>query len=179
MSNRADTSATRRTVLAGMAVAGAVSMSRAGGAVVTPATPGFEFAFEAIVEIGPAEKVGTTPYGERNRIPITGGTFAGPRIKGVVLPGGADWQLVRKDGSMTLDADYMIQAEDGALIHVHNRGVVSGTAGTSDFYLRTAPIFEAPVGSNDWLNKAVFVGTVEPVTGRTVPAVCVRVFKVT
>lgn len=178
MSNRADTSATRRTILAGMAVAGTASAVLAGGTAAAHPTPGVEFAFEAIVEIGPAQKVGTTPYGERNRIPITGGTFEGPRIKGVVLPGGADWQLVRKDGSMTLDADYMIQADDNALIHVHNRGVISGTVGTSDFYLRTAPIFEAPVGRHDWLNKAVFVGTVEPVTGRAVPAVCVRVFRV-
>lgn len=128
------------------------------------------------MELAPAQTPGATPYGGRNRIPITGGTFEGPRIKGKVLSGGADWQLNRADGCMTLEADYMIQADDGALIHVHNCGVLSGKPGAPDFYLRTTPVFEAPIGRHDWLNKAVFVGTVEGAPGG---AVCIRVFKVT
>lgn len=136
--------------------------------------PGIEFVLEATVEIGPLQAPGATPYGQRFRIPITGGHFEGPRIKGSVLPGGADWQLRRADGSTTFDADYMIQAYDGTLIHVHNRAIA---VGAPDFYLRTAPVFEAPIGPHDWLNKAIFVGTVEVLPGNK--AVCIRVFKVT
>ncbi|GAA0546127.1 hypothetical protein GCM10008941_27560 [Rhizomicrobium palustre] len=118
---------------------------------------------------------GPTPFGTRNRIPILGGTFEGPNIKGTVLPGGADWQLIRPDGAVTLDADYMIQADDGALIHVHNRAILTGTPGKSDFYLRCTPVFEAPIGKHDWLNKAVFAGAVD-VLGPE--GVRVRVYKI-
>jgi hypothetical protein len=166
----------RRALLAGAAVAAAFAPQAFAAA---HPTPGIEFAFEAIVELAPAQKAGVTPFGDRNRIPITGGVFEGPRIKGKVLSGGDDWQLIRADGCMTLEADYMIQADDGTLIHVHNRGVLSGTPGTPDFYLRTTPIFEAPIGRHDWLNKAVFVGTVEGAPGKAGAAVCIRVFKVT
>ncbi|NIJ49710.1 DUF3237 domain-containing protein [Rhizomicrobium electricum] len=164
----------RRTVMAGAVAAGAAGvMARA----AEPETPGIAFAFEAYVTIGAAETPGPTPFGGRNRIPITGGHFEGPAIKGKVLPGGADWQLVRSDGAVTLEADYMIQADDGTLIHVHNHAVVSGKPGTPDYYLRCAPVFEAPIGKHDWLNKALFVGTVtvEPKGD----AVRVRVYKVT
>ena len=133
--------------------------------------PALAFAFEAFVTIGAAQTPGPTPFGGRNRIPITGGHFEGPAIKGTVLPGGADWQLIRNDGAVNLEADYMLQADDGTLIHVHNHAVAVGA------YLRCAPVFEAPIGKHDWLNKAIFVGTVtvEP-DGK---AVRVRVYKVT
>lgn len=136
-----------------------------------PETPGIAFAFEAYVTIGAAQTPGPTPFGGRNRIPITGGHFEGPAIKGKVLPGGADWQLIRADKAVNLEADYMIEADDGTLIHVHNHAVAAGT------YLRCAPVFEAPIGKHDWLNKAIFVGTVtvEPKGD----AVRVRVYKVT
>ncbi len=160
----------RRSVLMAAVGIAAASSARA----ETHPTPGVEFAFEAIVELAPVQTPGATPYGGRSRVPITGGHFEGPRIKGKVLPGGADWQLRRNDGCMTLEADYMIQADDGTLIHVLNRGVASGEGPNS--YLRTTPVFEAPIGPHDWLNKAVFVGTVELVRSN---AVSVRVFKVT
>lgn len=173
-----DTRTTRRAILTGTIAAAMAGSSRRAQAASRP-VPGTEFVFEAIVELAPAQTPGATPLGGRTRIPITGGTFEGPRIKGKVLSGGADWQLRRADGTLVLEADYMIQADDGALIHVYNRGVISGTPGTPDFYLRTTPIFEAPIGPHDWLNKAVFVGTVESTPGKTGNAVSVRVFKVT
>jgi hypothetical protein len=164
----------RRTVIAGVLAAGALAGA---AAAAEPDTPGVAFVFEALVTIGKAETPGPTPFGTRNRIPITGGSFEGPAIKGKVLPGGADWQLIRADGAVTLEADYMIQADDGTLIHVHNHAVVSDKPGRPDFYLRCAPVFEAPIGPHDWLNKAIFVGTVNVVPGGD--AVRVRVYKVT
>ncbi len=62
---------------------------------------------------------------------------------------------------------------------MHNHGVLSGLGGDpSKVYLRTNPVFEAPIGPHDWLNKAMFVGTVTPV-GQPPTAVRVRVYKVT
>lgn len=165
----------RREVLA----AGAAVAAAGPAAAQTPPTPGLEFALEVIAELAPSITPGATPYGRRNLIPITGGSFEGPRIKGKVLPGGGDWQLQRADGTATLDADYMIQADDGALIHVHNHGVLSGLGGPPDkVYLRCAPVFEAPIGPHGWLNQSVFVSTVTPV-GQPPTAVRVRVYRVT
>lgn len=162
----------RRTVLAAAAVAGFGVAQAAPAASGYPA-PGLEYAFEALVEIAEPQQGGATPFGKRVRIPITGGTFEGPKIKGKVLPGGADWQLIRADGCVTVEADYMIQADDGALIHVHNRGVLRTTP---DFYLYTTPIFEAPLGPHDWLNRSVFISRVVPLAPGK--GVAVRVFRV-
>jgi hypothetical protein len=135
-------------------------------------TPGVEFAYEAIVTLEAGTPVGETPWGRRNRIPITGGTFEGPNIRGMVLPGGMDWQLVRADGFVEVLADYMMQADDGAMIHVINTGVLG------QGYSRTTPRFEAPSGPHEWLNQAVFVGTISGAPDAGVPAVNIRVWKV-
>ena len=58
-------------------------------------------------------KFGVTPYGERRIINILGGTVEGPKLKGRILPGGADWQIVREDGTAELVARYTLQATDG------------------------------------------------------------------
>jgi hypothetical protein len=130
-----------------------------------------EFVYEALVEIQPAVEVGPSSHGTRRYIPITGGTFAGPRIKGIVLPGGADWQLERPDGAVQVDALYSIQTDDKAVIIVHNRGLIVGTSP-----IRTVLEFEAPKGQYDWLNKAIFVGSL---TGASRPGtVVIRAFRV-
>jgi len=129
-----------------------------------------EFVYEAVVEIGQAVDVGATPHGHRHYIPITGGAFEGPRIRGSVLPGGADWQTDRPDGVTEADALYSIRCDDGTVIVVHNQGViVDGGA-----YMRTAPRFEAPAGPHAWLNRAQFVGSVAG--GPRPGTVIIRVF---
>jgi hypothetical protein len=156
---------------------GAMVAAPAGAQALAEGTPGIEFAYEALVTLDPATFVGPTPLGRRNRIPITGGTFEGPRIGGEIVPGGMDWQLIRADGFMVIEADYMMRASDGALIHVYNKGVTGVTDGQR--YGRTTPIFEAPDGPHAWLNKAVFVGTLGQVPGRRDLHVRIRVYKVT
>ena len=138
--------------LAGSVVAPADAASKAGD----PQAPGVRFAFEARVAISPAVVIGQSAYGLRRYIPILGGQFKGPRIQGDVVPGGADYQLVRPDGVTTLEARYTLKASDGALIYVTNRGLLA--AGEP---VRTSPEFEAPIGPHDWLNKALFVGTLD------------------
>ena len=115
-------------------------------------TPQLEFALQLRVHIDQAFSVGETPHGKRLVIPITGGTFEGPLIKGTILNGGADYQLASADGSRTeLEAIYCIRTDDGVNIHVRNRGIIYNGKDA-------APQFEAPADSRyAWLNNALFV----------------------
>lgn len=159
---------------AGSASLGVASSRAADDAPATPAIAPLqtEFVFEAQVTLEPAVQIGPSSDGVRRYIPITGGTFVGPRIKGVVLSGGADWQVDRADGVTTLDALYSIKTDDGAVIVVRNRGLIADRGS----YLRTIPQFEAPIGRHDWLNKSVFVGSVTraPRPGEVI----IRVFRI-
>ena len=127
-----------------------------------PAAPKTEFAFEALVDIGPTRMLGKGPLGERRIVPITGGSFEGPRLRGKVLAGGADRQLVRADGVTQLAATYELETEDGAVISVLNKVTSYQPPGGAPRYLFSALEFAAPEGPHDWLNKAVFVGTLVP-----------------
>src|SRR5688572_2361463 len=84
--------------------------------------------FKAEITLAPAQELGDTPQGRRRIIGITGGTFSGARLSGRVLPGGADWQVIRSDGVADLDARYTFETSDGALIYVKNRGYRHGPA---------------------------------------------------
>lgn len=125
-------------------------------------TPQLEFALQLRVTLGETYTCGETQHGQRTVIPITGGTFEGPAIKGTIVNGGADYQLTDTALSRTeLEAIYSIKTDDGVYIHVRNRGIIhSGkdAEGTPTFYFKAAPQFEAPVDSKyAWLNNALFV----------------------
>ena len=115
--------------------------------------PQMEFAMQLKVTLGEAYSCGETQHGERIVIPITGGTFEGPGLRGTILSGGADYQLVNKALKRTeLEAIYCIRTDDGICIHIHNRGIIA------DGYFKAAPQFEAPLGSKyAWLNNALFI----------------------
>lgn len=119
--------------------------------------PQMEYVCELKVTCGKAYSIGKTQHGERVVIPITGGTFEGSDIKGIVLEGGADYQLVDKNkGRTELEAIYCIRTDDGVTIHVRNKGLL--VTGAGSFYFRTVPSFEAPQDSRyDWLNNAIFI----------------------
>ena len=119
--------------------------------------PGLEFALQIQALIAPGQPVGATPDGTRTFIPITGGAFEGPHLRGVVLAGGADRLRVRPDGVVWIDALYELQTDDGALITISNRGAVSDPA--PGHLPRTSITFVAPAGPHEWLNRSVFVGT--------------------
>lgn len=140
--------------------------------------PGLEFAFEETVTLADAITPGETAIGGRNIIPITGGTFQGPRIKGTIMPGGWDWQLVRKDGCLSIEADYMLRTDDGAVINVVNKGVACRPADGKPRPVITQPVFEPPLGKYEWLGKSAFVGTLEPITLEGKPAVKIRFYEV-
>lgn len=105
-------------------------------------------------------------------VPILGGTFEGPGLKGTVLPG-ADWQVVRPDGVLELEAKYALKTDDGALISMVNRCIRSASpevmaklnAGEpvdpKDVYFRTTPTFETADPGYAWMMNYVFLGSGE------------------
>jgi len=126
---------------------------------------------KAEITLAAPQELGETPAGRRRIIPITGGRFDGERLRGRVLPGGADWQIVRPDGVADLDARYTLETSDGALIYVRNRGYRHGPAQVmqrlakgeavdpSLYYMRTTPRFETGDSRYNWLNLLVCVAT--------------------
>jgi hypothetical protein len=125
----------------------------------------------AEITLAPPQELGDTPQGRRRIIGITGGRFSGERLSGRVLPGGADWQVIRTDGVADLDARYTLETSDGALIYVRNRGYRHGPPGIlkklslgetvdpSLYYMRTTPSFETGDPRYTWLNRIVCVAT--------------------
>jgi hypothetical protein len=138
-----------------------------------PLRSDFLFRVEMTVE---GTLLGTTPVGERRVGQITGGRFEGPKMRGTVLPGGADWMLTGIDGATRLDVRAMLRAEDGQLIGMTYTGLRAGppevlarlAAGQAvdpgDYCMRTAIRFEAGPGELEWLNRvlAVAVGQRPP-----------------
>ena len=133
--------------------------------------PELIFAFEVRAEVGAALAVGTTPRGHRRIIPITGGSIQGSGLNGRILPGGADWQIVRPDGVVELHARYTAEIHSGVFLYIENKGIRRATpeitarlnAGESIdeslYYFRTVPQFECASPSHAWLMESVFVGT--------------------
>jgi len=95
--------------------------------------------------------------------PITGGTFAGPGIRGTVRPGGADW-ITQVAGHSSLDVRITLETDDGALIYMTYTGVVA--RGADGMYWRVRPIFHTTSEKYDWLNHIVAVGKNKQVPGK-------------
>lgn len=129
-----------------------------------PVAPQLSLIWTAIVDIAPREDLGETPAGHRYIVPILGGTFvAGPGIEGLsgnVLPGGADRQLLDQQGFKTLDALYEMQTEDGTVLTIRNRVKIDEKAGPDPYKLSVIDV-TAPLGQFEWMNRRVFVGTLE------------------
>jgi len=129
------------------------------------------FLFTVTITVAPAQIVGATPIGERRNVPVTGGTFEGKRLRGIVMPGGSDWIVVRGDGVWQLDVRLPLQTDDGALINMSYKGFRHGPAAVldrlnrgetvdpSEYYFRTAPFFETASAKYAWLNGIVAVAT--------------------
>ncbi len=130
-----------------------------------------EFLCRVEVTLEPVRDLGETPLGRRRIIGISGGKFAGPRLSGRILPGGADWQVIRSDGVAYLDARYTLETSDGALIYVNNRGYRHGPKEVIErlargeevdpaaYYMRATPWFETSAAQYAWLNRTICVAT--------------------
>ena len=135
--------------------------------------PKLEFVFEAHVTVDPPLDLGDVAKGGRRIIPITGGDFSGPQIRGKVVPGGADWQVLRSDGVAELEARYTLRTDDGALIYVRNLAFRHGPADViaalaagrpvdpASYYFRGAAFFETSAPRYAWIAKHIIVCTAE------------------
>ena len=121
-------------------------------------TPVMRHVFDIEARCGEALGLGTVHEGLRVMIPITGGTVSGEGIKGRILPGGADYQMVDTlRHRVSYEARYTIATSDSLLINVVNRGVSIPVEGRPDYFV-TTPTFEAPLNSAySWLNDRIFV----------------------
>jgi hypothetical protein len=132
--------------------------------------PGLQFEFRIQAQLGASIEQGTWEERRRRIIPILGGTVEGERFKGVVLPGGADWQSIRlSDGVAEIYARYTLRHEDGSIVGVTNPGVRRGppdvvarlAAGEmvdpSSYYFRTTPRFDVGPGPHQWLADNAFI----------------------
>ncbi len=126
---------------------------------------------DVTIQVGQPITVGETHEGLRRVVPILGGHLSGPRLKGTILSAGADYQLIRPDGYTTLDARYVAQLDDGAMIYIVNTGVRFGppdvmariTRGEpvdpALIYFRTTPRFETASPDHQWLTRPLFLAT--------------------
>lgn len=121
--------------------------------------------FTIHAELDAIMNLGRTPLGERRIIGITGGSVRGPKLNGRILPGGADWQIVRNDGAADISARYTIETEAGARILVSSDGLRHGPPAVMEqlargdkvdpalYYFRTVMRFETADPAVDWLNR--------------------------
>ena len=150
------------------------------------AAPSLQLLYTSTIEIAEPLALGEGPYGQRRIINITGGTFAGPRLSGRILPGGADWQILRADGIAEVEARYTLETDDGALIYITNWGYRHGPkkvmarlargedVSPQEYYFRTTPRFETGAKEYAWLNGMVCVAVGE----RRADQVVITVFEV-
>lgn len=121
-------------------------------------------AWTAVVDIEPRRALGRGALGDRFIVPITGGWFEGtpqhPLLRGRVLPGGADRQLLRADGVKELHALYEMQADDGTVLTVKNRVLVDETVQPQRYAMAHLSV-QAPEGPHAWLNRRRFTGTLQ------------------
>ena len=121
----------------------------------------------------PPQKLGAVPQGTRLIVPVTGGDFEGPRLRGKILPGGGDWLLLRGDGVLELDLRITLETDDHALIYMTFQGLRHGPADAiaalgrgevvdpARYYFRTVPRFETSAETYAFLNRIIAVGVGE------------------
>lgn len=140
--------------------------------------PKTEYAFTISIDLTPIRWVKPSTMGaSRAAIYAADGTVAGPRLNGRVVPmSGGDFPLLRPDGVIDFDARYLLEADDGAIIYMQNRGYRwphSAEIGErmarnepvdhNDYYMRLSPKFDAPAGPHEWMAKHIFVGVAEKI----------------
>lgn len=144
-----------------------------------PFEPKLEYAFTISIELAGVQWVRPTSMGAtRAAVYAAAGKVEGPRLNGRVIPmSGGDFPLVRPNGVIDFDARYLLEADDGAIIYLQNRGyrwageevmarmACNEAVDPRDYYMRVSPKFEAPEGPHEWLSRHVFVGVAEKLPG--------------
>lgn len=132
--------------------------------------PVLEHVARVDVNLEPPLEVGPVPLGRRRVIPIVGGTVSGRRLRGTILAGGADWQLVDATGTALIDTRYMMRTDDGSLVVVATHGFRHGPADVlaqvaagepvdpRAYYFRVGVRLETASEALAWVNQTVFIG---------------------
>ena len=132
----------------------------------------FDFLFTLSADVGELITLGPCPLGERRVVYINSGSFEGPTMRGEIV-GGADWQILRSDGALELDARYAIREERGGVVQVLSQGYRHGPPDVmaklargedvdpASYFFRTTMRFETGAGELAWLNKTIAVASAE------------------
>ncbi|WP_436536369.1 DUF3237 domain-containing protein [Actinoplanes sp. HUAS TT8] len=135
-----------------------------------PVVPGLEAAFEVDARLGELQDHGVTRAGHRRVVPIVGGRITG-LVEAEILPGGADWQLVRPDGAVEVDTRYTARTAEGGHVYLSTSGVRSGRpevleallrgdlVDPSEYYFRLAVRLETSVPGLAVLEQSIFVAS--------------------
>lgn len=138
---------------------------------VAPLTTAHLLTLTLQVDFAGMLNIGETAGGRRRIAPIFGGAFEGPRLKGAVLPGGADWVINRPDGVMVIDVRITLKTDDGALIYCTYQGRFrappepmarfsrGAMLADHEYMLRILARFETGAAQYAWLNDALVVGS--------------------
>ncbi|HLO00955.1 MAG TPA: DUF3237 domain-containing protein [Pyrinomonadaceae bacterium] len=119
-----------------------------------------ELLFDLVFERGAANKV-ASPGLNRVIIPVSGGTFEGPQLKGTLVAPSGDWLVARPDGSSVLDLRLLLQTDDAQKIYMNCRGIAYALPGGA-LFARLLPMFETGAAKYLWLNNVVAVGVYRP-----------------
>lgn len=129
-----------------------------------------ELLFTLTGRVSSPQEIGTGPSGDRRIIPVEGGEFEGPKLRGRVLPGGSDCMLVRPDGVAQMDVRVTLETDDGDLIFMKYGGFRHGPKEVMDrlargeavepteYYFRITPLFETGSQKYTWLNRIITIG---------------------
>jgi Protein of unknown function (DUF3237) len=127
--------------------------------------------FTITADIAEVTTAGDIGHGVRRIIPITGGEVRGDDVNGKVLPFGADFQIIRPNELIELEARYAFETDDGAVVYVENRGIRFGPVDLllklkrgepvdpKLIYFRTVPKFETGAAKYRWLMEHIFVAS--------------------
>jgi len=129
------------------------------------------YVFTITARIGEVTTAGETGHGVRRIIPITGGEVKGENINGRVGAFGADFQIIRPNELIDLEARYAFETDDGAVVYVENKGIRFGPiellrklkrgepVDPKLIYCRTVPKFETGAEKYRWLMESLFVAS--------------------
>lgn len=126
--------------------------------------------FVLSVEVSGLHLAGGPAGAERRVGDLPGGTFIGERLSGTILPGGTDWQTMRGDDAILLDARILLRTDDDALIAMTYTGMrhappdiaariaLGQDVDPASYYFRIVPAFATSGPRYEWLNRIVAIG---------------------
>jgi hypothetical protein len=129
-----------------------------------------KYVFSLAIRIGAPIVAGDLGHGVRRIIPILGGEVRGEGMRGTIFPYGADFQTIRPNGLTELEAKYVFEMDDGAIVYIENIGIRFGPKQQLDriaggeivdpalIYFRSVPKFETGAAKYRWLMENLFVG---------------------